>query len=145
MPTACKLALRLMSLICSIGRSDGCVTHNYLLLASAALCLSTCRYPLSEAQARLLTALQLAGRDGLLGVEEVPLTEAALGRVLADPIWAKISSPHYHASAMDGFALRAEETSGASPSTPSPSPAASRLLTSTRETAPSLGKRSCAD
>jgi molybdopterin molybdotransferase/putative molybdopterin biosynthesis protein len=74
--------------------------------------------PLPEAQARLSTALQAAGRNGLLGVEEVTLDERALGRVLAEPVWAKISSPHYHASAMDGFALRAEDTAGAMPSAP---------------------------
>ena len=34
----------------------------------------------------------------------------ALGRVTARPIWAHVSSPAYHASAMDGYAVRAEET-----------------------------------
>jgi putative molybdopterin biosynthesis protein len=74
--------------------------------------------PLPEAQARLSTALQVAGRNGLLGTEEIPLDEHARGRVLAGPVWAKISSPHYHASAMDGFALRADDTAGAMPSAP---------------------------
>ena len=74
--------------------------------------------PLPEALARLSEALKAAGRDGLLEIEEIPLDEHALGRVLAEPVWAKISSPHYHASAMDGFALRAEDTAGAMPSTP---------------------------
>ncbi len=74
--------------------------------------------PLPEALARLSEALKAAGRDGLLGIEEIPLDEHALGRVLAEPVWAKISSPHYHASAMDGFALRAEDTAGAMPSAP---------------------------
>ncbi|MEJ2351416.1 MAG: molybdopterin biosynthesis protein, partial [Anaerolineales bacterium] len=41
------------------------------------------------------------------------LDEVALGRVLAEPVWAKISSPHYHAAAMDGFAVRAAQTEGA--------------------------------
>lgn len=54
----------------------------------------------------------------MLGSETIPLDENALGRVTAEPIWAKISSPHYHASAMDGFAVRAEDTSGAQPTTP---------------------------
>ncbi len=74
--------------------------------------------PLPEAQARLEQALKEAGLWGLLGVEEIPLDEGALGRVLAEPIWAKISSPHYHAAAMDGFALRSDETSGAMPTAP---------------------------
>ena len=44
--------------------------------------------------------------------ECVPL-DRALGRVTAEPVWARISSPHYHAAAMDGFAVRAETTRGA--------------------------------
>jgi putative molybdopterin biosynthesis protein len=74
--------------------------------------------PLPEAQKRLEEALKSAGRWGILGSEEIPLDENALGRVLAEPVWARISSPHYHASAMDGFAVRAEDTVGAMPSTP---------------------------
>ncbi len=74
--------------------------------------------PLSEAKAIFRKALEEAGCWGALAAEEIPLDEQAAGRVLAAPIWAKISSPHYHASAMDGFAVRAEETAGAAPSTP---------------------------
>lgn len=69
--------------------------------------------PLQEAQQRLDDALKAAGRWGLLGAENIPLDESAVGRVLAEPVWAKISSPHYHASAMDGFAVRSEDTEGA--------------------------------
>ncbi len=54
----------------------------------------------------------------MLGVETIPLDENAIGRVTAETIWAKISSPHYHASAMDGFAVRAEDTTGAQPASP---------------------------
>ena len=36
----------------------------------------------------------------------------------AAPVWAKLSSPHYHAAAMDGVAVRAEDTQGASEATP---------------------------
>src|SRR5574339_917242 len=74
--------------------------------------------PLPEAQARLKQALQEADLWRVLGVESIPLDENALGRVTAEPIWAKISSPHYHASAMDGFAVRAINTNGAMPSKP---------------------------
>jgi putative molybdopterin biosynthesis protein len=74
--------------------------------------------PLPEAQARLKQALQDAGLWRVLGTEAIPLDENALGRVTAQPIWAKISSPHYHASAMDGFAVRAITTNGALPSKP---------------------------
>ena len=74
--------------------------------------------PLDEAKAQLETALIAAGKWGLLGSEAIPLDEQALGRILAEPIWAIISSPHYHASAMDGFAVRAVETHGAIPGAP---------------------------
>ncbi|MFH1908188.1 MAG: molybdopterin biosynthesis protein, partial [Chloroflexota bacterium] len=74
--------------------------------------------PLPEAKACLEVALKDANLWRVLGSESIPLDENALGRVLAEPVWAKISSPHYHASAMDGFAVRAEETRGAQPSTP---------------------------
>jgi putative molybdopterin biosynthesis protein len=74
--------------------------------------------PLPEAQTRLTNALQEAGLWRMLETETIPLDENALGRVVAEPLWARISSPHYHASAMDGFAVRAKDTAGAQPSTP---------------------------
>ena len=74
--------------------------------------------PLSEAHARLSRALQDAGLWCVLGTEIIPLDENALGRVTSEPIWALISSPHYHSSAMDGFAVRALATTGALPSRP---------------------------
>lgn len=74
--------------------------------------------PLDQAQHRLIAALQAANLFGPLGDEEIILDEGALGRVLAAPIWAKISSPHYHASAMDGYAVRSQATAGASPTAP---------------------------
>ena len=40
--------------------------------------------------------------------------EDALGRTTAAPIFAKRSAPHYHGAAMDGIAVRAEDTFGAS-------------------------------
>lgn len=49
--------------------------------------------------------------------EEIPVEEA-LGRVSAAPVYARISSPHYHASAMDGVAVRSAATYGASETTP---------------------------
>src|SRR4051794_31391934 len=41
---------------------------------------------------------------------ETILSTESLGRVTAQPVFAKMSSPHYHASAMDGIAVKAEET-----------------------------------
>ena len=39
-------------------------------------------------------------------------SEKALGRVTAKPVFARISAPTYHAAAMDGIVIRAEETYG---------------------------------
>ncbi len=74
--------------------------------------------PLDQAQTRLREALQSIDLWRTLGSESIPLDENALGRITAEPIWARTSSPHYHASAMDGFAVRAEDTRGAQPSSP---------------------------
>ncbi len=74
--------------------------------------------PLPQAQSRFQQVLEEANLWRVLGVESIPLDENALGRVTAEPNWAKISSPHYHASAMDGFAVKSESTSGAQPSNP---------------------------
>ncbi|MGQ0600288.1 MAG: molybdopterin biosynthesis protein [Anaerolineales bacterium] len=68
--------------------------------------------PLSEAWARLVAALEAAGRWGPLEAESVQL-EDALGRVTAEPVWARLSAPHYHSSAMDGYAVRAADTAAA--------------------------------
>ncbi|MCL4833709.1 MAG: molybdopterin biosynthesis protein [Caldilineaceae bacterium] len=73
--------------------------------------------PLDEAIADWHTALGAAGLLAPLGKETIPLTEA-LGRVTAEPVWARISSPHYHAAAMDGFAVRSEDTRGATETSP---------------------------
>jgi len=74
--------------------------------------------PLQEAFSRLEAALRASGCWGVLGSEAIGLDEHAVGRVLSEAVWAKISSPHYHASAMDGFAVRAADTAGAMPSHP---------------------------
>ena len=74
--------------------------------------------PLPEAQARMEKALREVGLWGVLATEEIPLDEYAQGRVLSEAVWAQISSPHYHASAMDGWAIRSNETAGAMPNKP---------------------------
>lgn len=60
--------------------------------------------PRSEALREILEAFQLP-----LEKEMIP-TSNALGRVTAEPIFAQNSTPHYHASAMDGIAVIAETT-----------------------------------
>lgn len=74
--------------------------------------------PLADALKRFQDALEAAGLWGMLGGEEITLNEDACGRVLAEPVWARLSSPHYHAAAMDGFALRSAQTAGAMPTAP---------------------------
>ena len=43
---------------------------------------------------------------------------ASHGRVLSEAVYAKICSPHYNASAMDGIAVKASDTYGANESNP---------------------------
>ena len=69
--------------------------------------------PLNEAKKQLEFALREANLWKILASEVIPLDETSIGRVLSEPVWAIRSSPHYHASAMDGFAVKAENTFGA--------------------------------
>lgn len=73
--------------------------------------------PLQEAWDRFIQALEHVGLWRPLEAENVPL-DRARGRVTAEAVWAEQSSPHYHAAAMDGYALRATDTKGASDRTP---------------------------
>jgi molybdopterin molybdotransferase len=69
----------------------------------------------SEArQAVLAAAPQLAER---LGREQVPLADC-LGRILASPLVANMPFPHFDNSAMDGYAVRHTDITGASPDKP---------------------------
>ncbi len=52
-----------------------------------------------------------------LSSEILPVPDA-VGRVLAEPVTAKLSSPNFHAAAMDGIAVKAESTYGASQTRP---------------------------
>ena len=54
---------------------------------------------------------------GSMAVETVSPPDA-VGRVLAEPVVAAISSPNFHAAAMDGVAVNAVDTYGASQSKP---------------------------
>ncbi|MFP3389402.1 molybdopterin biosynthesis protein [Brevibacillus sp. SIMBA_040] len=63
--------------------------------------------PLKEAQERI------ASRIRFTPIVEVIPTREALGRVTAASIYANVSMPNFHASAMDGVAVRAEKTYGA--------------------------------
>ena len=52
-----------------------------------------------------------------LGTETIPVTQS-LGRVIAEPLFAKISSPPFHCAAMDGIAVKATATYGATEESP---------------------------
>ena len=64
------------------------------------------------AEARTIVAERLAPLRRL-STETVPVPEA-VGRVLAAPVFAALSAPSYHAAAMDGIAVKADATYGAS-------------------------------
>jgi putative molybdopterin biosynthesis protein len=64
--------------------------------------------PLKEARELFLAKVD----PSRIGNEFIAVEEA-LDRITAQPIFAKISSPHYHAAAMDGICVRAEDTFGA--------------------------------
>jgi putative molybdopterin biosynthesis protein len=64
--------------------------------------------PLTEAREMFLATVE----PSRLALEEIAVDDG-LDRITAEPVFAKISSPHYHASAMDGICVRAEDTFGA--------------------------------
>ena len=73
--------------------------------------------PLPQALHAWAEARASAGCPERVDVVSVPVAEA-LGRVTAEPVWATRSSPAYDAAAMDGIAVRAADTVGASESRP---------------------------
>ncbi len=68
--------------------------------------------PAAEAEAKILDLVSLSTE-----VEQVPL-DAALGRILAQPIPSPLDFPHWDNSAMDGYAVRYEDVQGASAEAP---------------------------
>ena len=73
--------------------------------------------PAAEALSAWEEACAAAGCPERLDAERVPL-EDAVGRVTAEPVWAQTSSPPFDAAAMDGIAVRATDTVGASETSP---------------------------
>jgi putative molybdopterin biosynthesis protein len=73
--------------------------------------------PLDEALRKWLQELDSGKVLSHLPGEKIPVTDS-LGRVTAEAVTAKISSPFYHSSAMDGYAVRFADTFGASERTP---------------------------
>lgn len=71
--------------------------------------------PLKQAQEDYLNLLIEQGFEGK--TEIVPVQQAC-GRVTAKAVYAAICAPHYAASAMDGVALKARDSFGATETTP---------------------------
>ena len=68
--------------------------------------------PFEDALSLLLDEFSKRVKYPLAG-EEVPVEEC-IGRITAEPVFAKMSSPYFHSAAMDGYAVRAEDTFDAS-------------------------------
>ena len=71
--------------------------------------------PLTQAREDYLALLRENGFCGK--IERIPVFESC-GRVTARAVYAHICAPHYAASAMDGVAVRAKDTFGATETTP---------------------------
>jgi len=72
--------------------------------------------PLADAQERFAQALDAANvRNDRTEIVDL---ESALDRVTAQPVFARLSSPHYHACAMDGIAVAAARTAAARETAP---------------------------
>ena len=70
--------------------------------------------PLEEAREILFERFPASG---MLTDEVVSVPDAA-GRILTAPVTSKLSSPNYHVAAMDGIAVKAENTFGAHETSP---------------------------
>src|SRR5215475_6316705 len=73
--------------------------------------------PAAQALDAWRAAREAAGCPERLPAVTVPVTEAG-GLVTAAPVWAVRSSPPFDAAGMDGIAVRAADTLGASETTP---------------------------
>jgi molybdopterin molybdotransferase len=62
-------------------------------------------------------ALRLLLQVSPVGTERI-LTVRARGRVLAEDLYSAVDLPHFHRAAMDGYAVKAKDTFGASQSLP---------------------------
>ncbi len=62
--------------------------------------------------------IALLVRNGMMPVSETIPVHQSAGRITAGAVYARISSPHYNASAMDGIALDTSLTFGATETTP---------------------------
>ena len=80
-------------------------------------------------------AREAGGCPARIAAAQVPVTHAA-GLVTAGPVWAVRSSPPFDAAGMDGIAVRAADTLGASETTPVCLPAAAYDVVDTGDPMP---------
>lgn len=116
-------AARLPSLFAGTGSPRASVTmerRRYLRKTSLADCLDAW---LNHPELRLTAT-------------EMVRTPAARGRVTAEPVFAVRSVPHFHCSAMDGLALKAETTFGASETRPARLPESAYTVVDTGDPIP---------
>ncbi|MDP3259465.1 MAG: molybdopterin-binding protein, partial [Thermodesulfovibrionales bacterium] len=73
--------------------------------------------PLNEAIEKWIDKLESQGFLKPFPGEKVRVQES-LGRITAEPVVARLSSPFYHSSAMDGYAVKYQETFGVSETSP---------------------------
>ena len=71
--------------------------------------------PLDKAKADYIAFLEAAGMSGR--TERICVSQS-LGRITSCAVYAAVCAPHYNASAMDGIALEAKKTFGATETTP---------------------------
>ena len=69
------------------------------------------------AEARAIFQTRFSSPPGADARETIPTAEA-LDRITAAPVFARYSSPRFHNAAMDGIAVRADDTYGAHPDHP---------------------------
>ncbi|HEY3895774.1 MAG TPA: molybdopterin biosynthesis protein [Pseudonocardiaceae bacterium] len=73
--------------------------------------------PAAQALDAWRAACTSAGCPDRVGTERLELPDA-IGRVTAEPVWARLSSPAFDSAGMDGVALCSADTVGASETTP---------------------------
>jgi putative molybdopterin biosynthesis protein len=91
--------------------------------------------PAAEALAAWEEACAAAGCPPRVAAVVLSLDQA-VGRVTAEPVWAQRSSPPFDAAAMDGIAVRAADTVGASETSPVVLPAGSFEIVDTGDPVP---------
>jgi len=91
--------------------------------------------PAAEALAAWRVARAAAGCPERVEAVRLPVADA-VGRVTAAPVWAARSSPAFDSAAMDGIAVRAEDTVGASDTSPVVLPAGAYEVVDTGDPLP---------